>query len=117
MTSKNIMTDEQAFNRISHLQNQAITLIRERGQWEQFGETPVMGIKNHGNLSILYMTPFQRPRNATEIKDYALEIRAPRQVVLSLVWKNARQLFVETYRPGAWEAALEEPNVTSRLAA
>jgi hypothetical protein len=76
-----------------------------------------MTVRNHGNLSITYLTPFQRPKHSTQPMEYALEICAARSVVLSLVWHRTSPLFIETYRPGAWEATLDRPAVTARLAA
>jgi hypothetical protein len=69
-------------------------------------------------LSIMYMTPFQRPsQRPAERLGYALEVRVGRRVVLSLAWNSADPIFLETYRPGAWETKLEEPAVTASLAA
>jgi hypothetical protein len=111
------VTNDETLEHITHLQDLAIKLIQKNGQWQRFGVTPVMCIKDHGNVSIVYLTPFQRSKNATQPMGYALEIRVGRRLVLSLVWDRTTPLFVETYRPGAWETKLRESNVTASLAA
>jgi|SRR5450631_1965433 hypothetical protein len=112
------LTTEQTFEHVLHLRDLTIKLIHENGQWQRIGATPVMGIKNHGGLSIMYMTPFQRPsQRPAERLGYALEVRVGRRVVLSLTWNSADPIFLETYRPGTWETKLEEPAVTASLAA
>jgi hypothetical protein len=58
--TKTTRTPEQTFEHALRLRNQAITLIRENGQWERCGATPVMTVRNHGNLTVTYLTPFQR---------------------------------------------------------
>jgi hypothetical protein len=110
-------TAEDALAHIFALRDLSIKLIRENGRWHKFGVTPVMRIKDHGNLSIVYLTPFQRSKSATQPMGYALEVRVGRRLVLDLVWNRTTPLFVETYRPGAWETKLYEPNVTASLAA
>jgi hypothetical protein len=84
-----------------------------------FGATPVMTVKNHGNLSITYLTPFQRgsTMKGSEPMGYAIEVSVGRRTVLSLVWHMDGPLLCETYRPGAWEARLAAPAVTASLAA
>ena len=113
------LTPEQTFEHALHLRDRAITLIHENGQWQRIGATLVMGIKNHGNISIIYMTPFQRPsqRKPAEPLGYAIEVSAGRRVVLSLAWNRTGPIFLETYRPGAWESKLEMSAVTASLAA
>jgi hypothetical protein len=110
-------TPEDALAPIFNLRDLSIKLIREHGRWQKFDVTPVMCIKDHGNLSIIYLTPFQRSKTGTHPMGYALEIRVGRRLVLSLVWNSTTSLVVETYRPGAWEAKLDESNVTASLAA
>ena len=120
MTKANTkMTGDETLEHVVHLRDLTIKLIRENGQWQRIGATPVMGVKNHGNLSIIYMTPFQRPsqKKPAEPLGYAIEVGVGRRVVLSLVWNRIGQLVIETYRPGAWEAQLETPGVTASLAA
>jgi hypothetical protein len=117
--AKSELNAEKTLERVSDLRDLAIKRIHENGQWQRFGATPVMGVKNHGNLSIIYLTPFQR---ATGTKDgeplgYAIEVSVGRRIVLSLVWQMGGPVFCETYRPGAWEAQLEAPAVTASLAA
>jgi hypothetical protein len=117
--TKTTLTTEEALEHVMHLRDLTIKLIRENGQWQRIGATPVMGVKNHGNLSIIYMTPFQRPsqKKPAEPLGYAIEVCVGRRVVLSLVWNRNGPIFLETYRPGAWETQLEEPAVTASLAA
>jgi hypothetical protein len=114
--TKTKLTAEEALEHVLHLRDLAIKLILENGQWQRIGATPVMGVKNHGNLSIIYMTPFQRPSQQKPVS-YAIEVCVGRRVVLSLVWNRTGPIFIETYRPGAWEAQLETPGVTASLAA
>jgi hypothetical protein len=111
------VTNDETLEHITHLQDLAIKLIQKNGRWRKFGVTPVMCIEDHGNLSIIYLTPFQRSKTGTHPMGYALEIRVGRRLVLSLVWDSTTPLFIETYRPGAWEAKLDESNVTASLAA
>ena len=117
--TKTTLTTEEALEHVMHLRDLTIKLIRENGQWQRIGATPVMGVKNHGNLSIIYMTPFQQPsqKKPAEPLGYAIEVCVGRRVVLSLVWNRTGPIFLETYRPGAWETKLEEPAVTASLAA
>jgi hypothetical protein len=117
--AKTTLTTEEALEHVMHLRDLTIKLIRENGQWQRIGATPVMGVKNHGNLSIIYTTPFQRPsqKKPAEPLGYAIEVCVGRRVVLSLVWNRTGPIFLETYRPGAWETKLEEPAVTASLAA
>jgi hypothetical protein len=117
--TKTTLTTEETLEHVVHLRDLTIKLIRENGQWQRIGATPVMGVKNHGNLSIIYMTPFQRPsqKKPAEPLGYAIEVCVGRRVVLSLVWNRTGPIFLETYRPGAWETKLEEPAVTASLAA
>jgi hypothetical protein len=117
--SKPKLTREETLERVLRLRDRAITLIHENGQWQRFGATPVMSVKNHGNLSITYLTPFQRAFRTkdSEPLGYAIEVSVGRRIVLSLVWHMDGPLFCETYRPGAWEARLEAPAVTACLAA
>ena len=116
--AKSKLTAAETFERVAHLRELTIKMIRENGQWQRIGVTPVMGIKNHGGLSIMYMTPFQRPsQKPAERLGYALDVRVGRRVVLSLIWNRVGPIFLETYRPGAWETKLEEPNLTASLAA
>jgi hypothetical protein len=115
--AKSKLTAEKTPERVSYLRELTLKLIRENGKWQKFGDTPVMSIKNHGNLSIVYLTPFQRTKSAKQIMGYSLEIRARRRVVLSLVWHTTGPTFCETYRPGDWEKQLEVPAVTASLAA
>lgn len=120
MTKANTkMTGDETLEHVVHLQHLAIKLIHKNGQWQRIGATPVMGVKNHGNLSIIYMTPFQRPsqQKSAEPLGYAIEVCVGRRVVLSLVWSRTGPILIETYRPGAWETKLEEPNLTASLAA
>jgi hypothetical protein len=112
------MSEHEALTHTMRLRDLAINLIHENGQWQRIGATPVMGVKNHGNLSIIYMTPFQRSqKKLSEPLGYAIEVCVGRRVVLSLVWNRTGPIFLETYRPGAWETKLEEPAVTASLAA
>jgi hypothetical protein len=111
------VTNDETLEHITRLQDLAIKLIQKNGQWQTFGVTPVMCIKDHGNLSITYLTPFQRSEDATKPMGYALEIRAGRRIVLSLSWNTTTPLSIETYRPGGWEAKLDESNDTASLAA
>jgi hypothetical protein len=117
--AKTKMTEDEKLEHVLQLQDLAIKLIHKNGQWQRIGATPVMGVKNHGNLSIIYMTPFQRPsqKKPAEPLGYAIEVCVGRRVVLSLVWNRTGPIFLETYRPGAWETKLEEPNLTASLAA
>jgi hypothetical protein len=113
------LTVEETLERVLHLGDRAITLIHENGQWQRIGATPVMTVQKHGNLSITYLTPFQR---ASRTKDreplgYAIEVSAGRRIVLSLVWDMDGPVICDTFRPGAWEALLEAPAVTASLAA
>jgi hypothetical protein len=110
-------TAEEVIGHIFVLRDLSLRLFREIGRWQNVGVTPVMCIKDHGNLSISYLTPFQRSKHATKPTGYALEIRAGRRVVLSLSWNRTAPIFVETYRSGTWEAKLGESNVTASLAA
>jgi hypothetical protein len=113
------LTDDELEARLLHLRDRTITLIRSNGQWQRIDATPVMTVKNHGNLSIVYLTPFQRahPTGRGEPLGYAMEVSVGRRVVLSLMWDMAGPLFCDIYRPGAWEARLEAPAVTASLAA
>jgi hypothetical protein len=117
--TKTKLTAEETLEHVLHLRDLAIKLILENGQWQRIGATPVMGVKNHGNLSIIYMTPFQRPsqKKSAEPLGYAIEVCVGRRVVLSLAWQRIGALFCEIYRPGVWEAQLETPGVTASLAA
>jgi hypothetical protein len=117
--AKSELTREEMLKRVIHLSDRAITLIHENGQWQRIGATPVMTVQNHGNLSITYLTPFQRAnrRKDSEPLGYAVEVSVGRRIVLSLVWDTDGPLFCETYRPGAWEARLEAPAITASLAA
>jgi hypothetical protein len=119
MNAKLKLTREETLERVLHLRDRAITLIHENGRWEKVGSTPVMRVKNHGNLSVTYLTPFQRASRTEDSKklNYGLEISDRRRIVLSLMWYMDAPLFCETYRPGAWEARLEAPAVTASLAA
>jgi hypothetical protein len=113
------LTTEETIERLHHLRDRAIRLIHENGRWEKVGATPVMSVKNHGSLSITYLTPFQRASSTKsgEQLGYAIEVNIGRRIVLSLVWDMDSPLFCEIYRPGAWEAHLEAPAVTASLAA
>jgi hypothetical protein len=117
--AKTTQTPEHAFEHAHHLRNQAITLVHKNGQWERCGATPVMTVRNHGNLTVTYLTPFQRASRTKgdELLGYAIEVKAGRRIVLSWVWDIDGPFFCETYRPGAWEALLQAPSVIANLAA
>jgi hypothetical protein len=112
------LTREETLERALHLRDRAITLIHENGRWEKVGSTQLMRVKNHGNLSVTYLTPFQRFfTNDSEPVDYFIEVSVGRRVVLSLMWNIDGPLFCEKYHPGNWEAQLDAPAVTASLAA
>jgi hypothetical protein len=113
------LTREETVERVLDLHDRAITLIRQSGRWERCGATPVMSVKNHGKISITYLTPFQRAFRTedSEPLGYAIEVSVGRRIVLSLVWNIDGPLFCETYQPGTWEAQLDAPAVTACLVA
>jgi hypothetical protein len=111
------ITNGETGKHITNLRDLAIKLIQKNGHWRKVGGTPVIGIKSHGNLSIDYPTPFQQSKIVTLPSGYGQEVRSGRRVVPSLMWNRTGPIFLETYRPGVWEAKLEEPSVTASLAA
>jgi hypothetical protein len=112
-TKSTKITEDENLQHITILRELAIKLIHENGQWQKVGVIPVMMVKDHGSLSIVYLTPFQRRAPSY----YSIDICSGRNVVLSLRWNRSGLVSTEKYRPGAWEAQLEAPAVTASLAA
>jgi hypothetical protein len=95
------------------LREAAIRVVHKKGKWEKRGrgtaQVPIMRVKNHLGISILYKTPFQkgwlverlRPRNG-----YYLEIHRGHERILAVYWDRNAPLTVETYTAGEWERKL-----------
>ena len=91
MPNGTTMSEDEALAHITRLRDLAINLIREKGKWERVGDTPVIVVKDHGNLSLTYLTPFQRPKTSTALLGYALEIFSRSVSIYGLVmgWNQA----------------------------
>jgi hypothetical protein len=121
MAELNLSVRAVSEDRTAHillLRDLALNLVHESGRWERFGETPVMTVKDHGGLSIIFMTPFQRRKGSKDLLGYALSISVGEGQVLSLLsTEMTSPIFVETYDPGVWEDVLRQPHLTANLAA
>lgn len=97
---------------VTRLRDAAVRVVHQKGKWQKYNtkRIPVVGVKDHLGLSIIYKTPFQKnwpcrplkPRNG-----YFIEIIARgRGLVMEAYWDRNAPLMIETYVPGAWEATL-----------
>lgn len=107
---------EDTLAQIAALRDLAINRIHKDGQWGRVGETPVMRVKTRSNLFICSVAPFQRIKGSAKQSGYALSICDGEIEVLGLSWKRADPFIVERFRPGDWEAKLEELSITASIA-
>jgi hypothetical protein len=109
---------------LTRLREAAIAMVQSKGQWESLvcgdREVRVMCVK-HGQLSILYKTPFQNMwggilPGASKSTGYLLEIfhdgtPTPinqRPVVLGLMWDENKPTVVLRFIRGDWENEILE---------
>jgi hypothetical protein len=117
MAAENVKSiAEDTLAHILALRDLAINRIHRDGQWERVGETPVMSVKTRSNLFICYLTPFQRRKGSATMLSYALCVCDGETEVLSLSWKGTDPFTVGSFRPGAWEAKLEELSISASIA-
>jgi hypothetical protein len=117
---------------LMQLRETAIAIVQSKGQWESVvcgnRQVRVMCAK-HGQLSILYKTPFQKMWDSPPVAPkstggYLLEVLhdgAPtpinqRPVVLSMMWDDNKPVAVVRFRRGDWENEILE-EVTARAIA
>jgi hypothetical protein len=98
------------------LQEAAISIVQQAGEWKPVRcadrEVRIM-CAEHGNLSIMYKTPFQKlwtslPAGAPKPTGYLLDVRCSSQgkKVLSLLWDDNAPIIVVAFRRGDWEREL-----------
>jgi hypothetical protein len=97
---------------VTAMRNFIVTTVHKNGKWQKVDGKPVMGVKKHHGLDILYYTPFQKrrsPDNAGKQLGYQLEVRSGTAMVLCLMWNIGGPIYVETHLIGPWDKDLVSP--------
>jgi len=103
--------------RAIQLRDAALKVVKARGEWCHSRPTRLL-VFQHGELSVLYRTPFQRLPALSENDKYRMALHAGgpylphglavgfKGKVLDVEWDDNDALRIGTYRPGKWELPL-----------
>jgi len=111
------MSKDDRLERITRLKEEALLVLRERGEWKDIKGAGKMLGASVGNLRMVMHTPFSRvPELTSQMKyiaatdnkpilPYGMDIWAEKKV-LSIEWNEEGALNVISFKPGDWEMAL-----------
>jgi hypothetical protein len=112
---------------LTQLREAAVAIVQSKGQWESIvcgNEAVRVMCAKHGQLSILYKTPFQNMWDvpgASKLTGYLLEVfhggGNRNNVVLGLMWDDNEPTIVVRFLRGDWENEILEDMTAPAIAA